>query len=144
MALLRIAHVPPPMVEPGVTVLDAVDVMARDRVGAVAVVEQGDLRGIFTERDLMLRVVKPRRDPAATLVRDVMTAEVKTVTEAATSEDAISLMLSGHLRHLPVLGSDGKVLGLLTIRALLEDKMDDLSREVGSLEQYLANDGPGG
>lgn len=144
MALLRLAHVPPPMVEPGVSVLDAVDVMARDRVGAVAVVEKGDLQGIFTERDLMLRVVKQGRNPAATLVSDVMTAEVKTVTEAATSEEAISVMLIGHLRHLPILGGDGRVLGLLSIRALLEDKMDDLSREVSSLEQYIANDGPGG
>jgi hypothetical protein len=48
------------------------------------------------------------------------------------------------LRHLPILGSDGKVLGLLSIRALLEDKFDELNREVSSLEQYMANDGPGG
>jgi CBS domain-containing protein len=144
MALLRIAHVPPPTVEPDVTVLDAVDVMARNRVGAVAVVENGSLRGIFTERDLMLRVVKQQRDPAGTLVRDVMTAEVMTVTEAAAPEEAIGVMLAGHLRHLPILGSDGRVSGLLSIRALLEDRMDDLSREVSSLEQYIANDGPGG
>jgi CBS domain-containing protein len=144
MTLLRIAHVPPPIVEPGVSVLDAVDVMARDRVGAVAVVEKGDLQGIFSERDLMLRVVKQGLDPAATLVRDVMTAEVKTVSEAATSEEAIGIMLIGHLRHLPILSDNGSVRGLLSIRALLEDRMDDLSREVSSLEQYLANDGPGG
>lgn len=144
MALLRIAHFPPPIVEPDVTVLEAVDVMARDRVGAVTVVENGSLRGIFSERDLMLRVVRQRRDPAATYVREVMTVEVMTVTESATSEEAIGIMLSGHLRHLPILGSDGSVRGLLSIRALLEDKMDDLSHEVSSLEQYLANDGPGG
>ena len=144
MTLLRIAHVPPPIVEPDVTVLDAVDVMARNRVGAVAVVQNGGLRGIFTERDLMLRVVKQGRDPAGTLVRDVMTAEVKTVTEAAGPEEAIGVMLTGHLRHLPILGNDGRVSGLLSIRALLEDRMDDLSREVSSLEQYIANDGPGG
>ena len=144
MALLRIAHVPPPIVEPGVSVLEAVDVMARDRVGAVTVVENGNLRGIFSERDLMLRVVRQGRDPSATQVREVMTVEVMTVTEAATSEEAIGIMLIGHLRHLPILGSDGTVRGLLSIRALLEDRMDDLSREVSSLEQYLANDGPGG
>lgn len=144
MSLLRIAHVPPPTVEPGVSVLHAVTVMARDRVGAVAVVEQGALRGIFTERDLMLRVVKEGRSPQATLVRDVMTSDVKTVTDASPTEDAINVMLHRHLRHLPVLGSDGRVLGLLSIRALLEDRMHDLSREVSALEQYMANDGPGG
>ena len=144
MALLRIANVPPPMVEPDISVQDAVGVMARNRVGAVVVVEKAVLRGIFTERDLMLRVVNQARNPETTLVRDVMTAEVKTVTDASTADEAISVMLVGHLRHLPILGGNGKVLGLLSIRDLLEDKVHVLSREVSSLEQYLANDGPGG
>ena len=144
MALLKLAHVPPPLVDPGISVLEAVNVMARDRVGAVAVVEDRRLLGIFSERDLMLRVVKLRRDPETTLIRDVMTSEVKTVTDATRPEDAIEVMLTGRLRHLPVLGNDGQVLGLLSIRALLEDKVQDLSQEVSSLEQYLANDGPGG
>src|SRR5262245_23810966 len=87
MALLRIAHVPPPIVEPSVSVLEAVEVMARDRVGAVTVVENGSLRGIFSERDLMLRVVRQRRDPTTTHVREVMTVEVMTVTESVTSEE---------------------------------------------------------
>jgi len=144
MSLLRMAHVPPSLVEPGVTVMNAVDVMAQDRVGAVVVVEEGVLRGIFTERDLMLRVVQLKRSPEATLVREVMTSEVKTVTDTSSPDEAINVMLVEHLRHLPILGSDGRVLGLLSIRALLEDKVDDLSREVSSLEQYMANDGPGG
>lgn len=144
MGLLRIAQVPPPIVAPDVSVMDAVGVMARAQVGAVAVVEKGALRGIFTERDLMLRVVKQLRDPAATMVRDVMTAEVKTITETFTPEEASSVMLVGHLRHLPILSADGNVLGLLSIRALLEDRLQDLSQEVSSLEQYMANDGPGG
>jgi CBS domain-containing protein len=105
MALLRMAHVPPPIVDPGVSVLEAVDVMARDRVGAVVVAEKGVLQGIFSERDVMLRVVKMGRSPHATLVRDVMTTEVKTVTEASTAEEAISVMLLGHLRHLPFSGA---------------------------------------
>ena len=144
MALLKIAHVPPPTVEAGISVLDAVAAMARDRVGAVVVVEKAVLQGIFTERDLMLRVVNQGRNPETTLVRDVMTTEVKTVTNASTADEAISVMLVGHLRHLPILGGDGRVLGLLSIRDLLEDKVHVLSREVNSLEQYLANDGPGG
>ena len=144
MGLLRIAHVPPPTVELGVSVLQAVAVMARLRVGAVAVVDGGALRGIFTERDLMLRVVQQGLGPETTRVRDVMTSEVKTVTDGATTEEAIDLMLVGHLRHVPILAADGKLLGLLSIRDLLEDRMHDLNREVSSLEQYMANDGPGG
>ena len=144
MGLLRLAHVPAPTVEPDISVLDAVNVMARDRVGAVAVSEGDVLRGIFTERDLMLRVVKQGRSPETTLVRDVMTADVKTVTDACSPGEAIGVMLEMHLRHLPILDGNGRVLGLLSIRALLEDKVEDLSHEVSSLEQYMANDGPGG
>jgi CBS domain-containing protein len=144
MGLLRIAEVPPPIVEPQVSVIDAVNKMARDRVGAVAVVENGELMGIFTERDLMLRVVQPARDAATTLVRDVMTTKVMTITEDTTCEEASTVMLLGHLRHLPIVAGDGKVVGLLSMRALLEERLQDLSQEVSSLEQYMANDGPGG
>jgi CBS domain-containing protein len=144
MSLLRMAQVPPPIVGPEISVLDAVDLMARDRVGAVTVVEQGVLRGIFTERDVLLRVVQQRRDPETTLVRDVMTSDVKALTDDSTPDEAIDVMLVGHLRHVPVLDRDNHVLGLLSIRALLEDKVNDLSREVSALEQYMANDGPGG
>ena len=144
MSLLRMAHVPPPIVGPQISVLDAVGVMARSRVGAVTVIEQGVLQGIFTERDVMLRVVQQERDPGTTPVGDVMTSEVKTLTDASTPDEAIEVMLAGHLRHVPVLGKDGRVLGLLSIRALLENKVQNLSREVSALEQYMANDGPGG
>jgi len=143
MGLMKLAHVPPPIVEPRVSVMDAVGVMARNRVGAVLVVEKGTLVGIFTERDLMLRVVQEGRE-TTTLVRDVMTEDVMTITEASTHDEASKLMLLEHLRHLPVLGSGGKVIGLLSMRALLEERLEDLSREVSSLEQYMANDGPGG
>jgi CBS-domain-containing membrane protein len=73
-----------------------------------------------------------------------MTTDVMTVTEALAHEEASRLMQTEHLRHLPILGRDGKVLGLLSMRALLEERLEDLSREVSSLEQYMANDGPGG
>ena len=144
MGLLRIAHVPPPIVGLEASVVDAVNLMAQHGVGAVVVVDSGALRGIFTERDLMLRVVKQKRSPETTMVREVMTSEVKTVTRACPPEDAIGVMLEGHLRHLPVLGDDGTVLGVLSIRALLENKVDDLNREVSALEQYMSNDSPGG
>lgn len=144
MSLLRMARVPPPIVEPGVSVMEAVGVMARDHVGAVAVVENDALQGIFTERDVMFRVVQMKRSPETTTVREVMTSEVKTVVDTSTTEDAIDVMLVEHLRHLPILDSNGRVLGMLSIRALLEDKVEDLTHEVSSLEQYMANDGPGG
>jgi len=147
MSLLKVAHVPPATVEPGATVSDAVSVMARERVGAVAVVEKAgksELQGIFTERDVMLRVVQQKRDPGETRVRDVMTSPVETASEETTAAEALTLMLERHLRHLPIVGSDGHLLGMLSIRNLLEDQVEALKRELNSLDQYLSNDGPGG
>jgi CBS-domain-containing membrane protein len=58
--------------------------------------------------------------------------------------EALSIMLEQHFRHLPVADDNGKLLGILSIRNLLEWRVDDLSRELESLEQYVSNDGPGG
>ncbi len=144
MSLLKVAHVPPATVEPSANVLEAVQVMAEESVGAVAVIEQGKLRGIFTERDVMLRVVLRERKPRETKISEVMTAPVETISEDTTAEDALNFMLERHIRHLPVLSSSGQFAGMLSIRNLLEHMVEDLQREVHSLDQYLSNDGPGG
>src|ERR1051325_5192729 len=143
MKLLKIAHIPPATTTPETTVLEAVQTMARNRVGAVAVLDipgSGALVGVFTERDLMLRVVLSGLDPRTTKIREVMTTEVKAASEETGAAEALSLMLSGHLRHLPILGSDRHVLGILSIRNLLENKVEQLIRSLDSMEQYLTND----
>lgn len=144
MSLLKVAHVPPASVETNATALDAVQVMAEEGVGAVAVVEKGDLRGIFTERDLMLRVALKGRQPKEAKIAEVMTSPPKTTTDETTAEDALNFMIENHIRHLPVVDKDGKLLGMLSIRNLLEHMVEDLRRELHSLDQYLLNDGPGG
>jgi CBS domain-containing protein len=144
MSLVKIAHVPPATVETTASVLDAVQVMAEEGVGAVAVVEGGRLRGIFTERDVMLRVVLREKRPGETQVAEVMTSPVETADEETTAEDALTFMLERHIRHLPLVAKDGQLLGMVSIRNLLEHKVEDLQRELNSLDQYLLNDGPGG
>lgn len=144
MGLLKIAQVPPPVVEPGASVLEAVEVMAERGVGSVGVVEDGALRGIFTERDVMLRVVLKERDPKVTIVRDVMTSPADTISEDASEEDALVHMLERHVRHLPIVADDGKLKAMLSIRNVLEHRVDELARELHSIDQYLSNDGPGG
>jgi len=144
MGLLKLARVPSAEIEPEATVLEAVGVMAKARVGAVAVVERAELQGIFTERDLMLRVVHQERDPSATKVREVMTSPVATASDSMPASEALDFMVERHLRHLPILGNDGQLLGMLSIRNLLQDKVEDLKREIHSMDQYLLNDGPGG
>ncbi len=144
MSLLKIAHVPPPAVEPGSSVLHAVEVMAEEGVGAVAVSEAGELRGIFTERDVMLRVVLKTLRPQDTKVSEVMTSPVETISEETTAEEALNHMLDRHLRHLPIVDANRKLLGMISLRSLLEHMVEDLSHELHSLDQYLLNDGPGG
>ena len=144
MSLLKIAHVPAATVEPSTSVLEAIEVMSEHAVGAVAVVENGHLLGIFTERDVMLRVVLRHRHPRNTTVGEVMTSPVETITEKSREEDALVHMVERHVRHLPIVDARGQLTGMLSIRNLLEHRVDELARELHSLDQYLSNDGPGG
>lgn len=144
MNLLKIASVPPATVAPGATVLEAVEVMAEHGVGAVAVVDDGHLLGIFTERDVMMRVVLRHRHPKDTRVGEVMTSPAETISSDVPEEDALVEMIERHVRHLPIVNSTGTLTGMLSIRNLLEHRVDELARELHSLDQYLSNDGPGG
>ena len=113
----------------------------------MAVIENGEnaeLCGVFTERDVMLRVVLPKLDPEHTKVRDVMTSPVATIPEDVTAEEAFNQMVERHMRHLAIVSRDGVLLGMLSIRNLLEFLVQDLQRELHSLDQYISNDGPGG
>ena len=144
MSLLKIASVPPAAVAPNATVLEAVEIMAEHGVGAIAVVENGQLLGIFTERDVMLRVVLRHRNPKDTRVGEVMTSPAETITDETPEEDALVHMVERHVRHLPIVNSSGQLTGMLSIRNLLEHRVDELARQLHSLDQYLSNDGPGG
>ena len=101
-------------VEAKMTVLDAACYMGEHVIGAVPVLEDGKLVGIFTERDLMTRVVVTRKDPNATLVRDVMTSEVVAAGPEERYNDCIAKMKKVHCRHLPVV-EDGHLLGTTSI-----------------------------
>ena len=132
------------VVRPDVTVADAVTLMTDRAKGSVLVVAVDRLVGIFTERDLMTRVVGRARDPGTTLVAEVMTSPVYTVDDRSTPAVAASIMRHHHMRHLPVLDGQGKVVGMLAMRYLLYDLMDDLERKVDNLEGFLMADAPGG
>ena len=144
MGLLRIAQSPLVTVIPAATVLDAVQIMDRENIGAVAIVEGGVLHGIFSERDVMLRVLLGRRDPEKTLIREVMTSPVETIHRSANADDALKMMLEKHIRHLPVINNDGSLSGMLSIRNLLHEKVEDLTGQLDSLEAYFTADGAGG
>ncbi len=73
-----------------------------------------------------------------------MTSPVETASEETTAGEALNLMLDRRLPHLPIVGGNGRLLGMLSIRDLLEDQIEDLQHTVHSFDQYLSNDGPGG
>ena len=127
------------------SVADAVRLMLDRHVGAVAIIDsQSRVAGIFTERDVLRKMALSGADPAETPVRDVMTTPVELATLATGPGEALGIMLERHFRHLPVVDHDSKLLGMLSIRNVLQWRVDDLPQELDSLEQYVANDGPGG
>ncbi|MDE2925669.1 MAG: CBS domain-containing protein [Acidobacteriota bacterium] len=144
MKVIKLAQVPPPSVKVDATVLSAAMSMRNARIGAAAVLEGDELVGIFSERDVMVRVVVPRLDPEATTVRDVMTTAVQTVGEEAEAGEALELMVARHIRHLPVVNSENRVTGLLSVRNLLQHHIEELADQLNSLEAYFSADGPGG
>lgn len=107
------------VIEPGWTVRSAAQRMTERNIGAVAVVEGGALAGVFSERDIMSRVVARGLDPDDTHVETVMTKEIVVAEPHENVDDAIQKMHSIGSRHLPVV-EDGKLVGMISIRDLLE------------------------
>ena len=126
------------------TVMDAIRTMAQAQVGSVVVVDGDRLAGIFSERDVMLRMVLARRDPEQTRVEEVMTTPVQTVPAGTTGDEALRVMFENHIRHLPVLSRDGQVQAMTSMRNLLQEKVEELNQQLDSLESYITADGIGG
>jgi CBS domain-containing protein len=144
MSLLNVARVPAVVVAPTATVLDAIRVMDEEKVGAVAVVRDDKLVGIFTERDVMTRIVLAARDAKSTPVAEVMTNDPQSVGQSTGVKDALRVMIERHFRHLPVVDAGGRVLGMLSMRHVLRVRVDVLTNELDSVAGYLGADGPGG
>jgi CBS domain-containing protein len=126
------------------TVLDAIHAMAGAKVGSVVVVEGDHLEGIFSERDVMLRIVVEGRDPKTTLVEEVMTSPVQTIQKRITGDEALRIMIQNHIRHLPLVDEKGHIQAMVSMRSLLEEKIKDLHQQLDSLESYITADGIGG
>jgi CBS domain-containing protein len=101
------------------TIRDVARYMIEHGVGSVLVMDDGILRGIFTERDALRIFVATRRNPDYTRIADVMTGAPQTLSPEATPQDAAKRMAAGKFRHLPVVDSDGRVLGVVSQRDLI-------------------------
>ena len=128
-----------------VSVAEAIRMMLSCGVGGVAIVDAArHVLGIFTERDVLVKLALSGRDPALTPVVDVMTTGVETANTDITAGEALTFMLGRHFRHLPIVDAEGKLLGIISLRNLLQWRTEDLGRELDSLEQYYSNDSLGG
>lgn len=113
---------------PQTTVLQAAAMMAKKHVGAVLVVEDERLVGIFTERDAVFRVIARKLDPAITPLADVMTRDPKSVSPDKSFGHAMLLMHENHCRHLPVV-DNGKPVGIVSSRNALDPELEEFIAE---------------
>ena len=145
MSLLQFCDETPAIVKLETTAADAIQLMLEKRVGGVAVLDdQKRVAGIFTERDVLRKLALSGRDPHRTPVRELMATPVHMASENTTAGEALEVMVQRHIRHLPICDPDGKLLGMLSIRNLLQAQVDDLKRELDSLETAMTNDAAGG
>jgi CBS domain-containing protein len=121
---------------PGASVYAVAARMSAESVGAVPILEEDRLVGIFSERDLMTRVVVPRRDPERTLVAEVMTRDVVTATLEEHVAFCVQKMQQVGCRHLPIL-SGGRLIAVLSMRDLLRDELEEQDLEIRHLRAYL-------
>jgi len=123
-------------VHPDQTVAAVAAHMAAVNVGAIPVIENNELRGVFSERDLMKRVVLGGRDPQQTLVGDVMSTSLTKADEETTSEEAMELMRRCGCRHLPVMRSN-EVVGFISMRDLMIDELEQKAEEIRHMRNYI-------
>ena len=110
--------------------MEAVKKMRDANVGAVVVLDNGVLQGMFSERDVMLRIVLERKDPEKTKVKDVMTTQVVAISKNTKPDEAVRLMWERHIRHLPVVREDGGVEGIVEIRNLFHETFEDMAQQL--------------
>jgi CBS domain-containing protein len=128
-------------VPPSLTVADTVHEMNRHRVGCVVVMDAGRLAGIFTERDVLTRVIAVDLDPRTHTVGEVMTRNVLTIKPETTVDEAIEIFTQNRCRHLPVVVG-GQVAGLISIGDTTRWLAEAHRHEAEQLKQYISGGYP--
>lgn len=118
------------------SVVNAARVMNERGIGGVVVTDGKRMVGIFTERDILRRVVAEKRDPATTRVRDVMTSPVMTCRPAASIEELMSVVTTKRIRHIPVMDGDTLV-GIVTSGDLLAYQVREQADTIEFLNSYV-------
>lgn len=123
-------------IAPKATVYEALQLMAEKNVGAVLVLQNGKVAGIFTERDYARKVILKGKSSKTTTVGEVMTKEVLYVGPADTIENCMALMTAKRTRHLPVL-EDGRLTGIISIGDVVKEIISDREFTIRQLERYV-------
>lgn len=118
------------------TVLTAAERMNEEHIGALVVTRGDKVVGIFTERDVLNRIVARRRDPATTLVREVMTTPVACCAPETTRAECRLVMKSRRIRHLPVV-EDDRLIGIVSIGDILQDEGQEQDETIRYLYEYM-------
>lgn len=122
--------------EANTQVRDVVKLLASKRIGAVPILENGNVVGIFSERDVIYRLAEEGEMCLGRPVSDVMTAPAITIEESTTIDNALSLMTKRRIRHLPVL-DNGALKAFISIGDLVKTKMDEVEHEAEAMRSYI-------
>jgi CBS domain-containing protein len=124
-------------VAPSATVLDAAILMHEHKIGSLAVLDGDCVRGMITERDILQRIVVPRRDSSKTLVEEVMTREVVCGKPHTTIDEARSVMKNRRIRHLPICDEFGRLCGMISIGDLNAHETNSKEMTIHLLQEYI-------
>jgi CBS domain-containing protein len=122
------------------TVLRALRVMAGATIGSVLVMEEGRIIGIFTERDHVLKGELEGRSAATTLVTEVMTQQMHTVSSETPIDECMAIMLQYHIRHLPVV-DEGTLVGIISMRDVVAAALAERESRIKGLEDIIQSSG---
>lgn len=123
-------------VHPEDSVFDALEVLAEHEVGALLVMDGGQLVGVLSERDYTRKVALAGRNSRETRVADIMTRQVLWVAPPTTARECMALMSARRIRHLPVIDS-GTVLGMVSMRDLMDDIIAEQDSTIAHLENFI-------
>jgi CBS domain-containing protein len=124
-------------VDPGMSVLEAIKILASEDVGAAIVMTGERLAGIFSERDYTRKIVLKGRSSDTTRVEEIMTPNVVVVNPRTRTRDCMALMTEKNIRHLPVV-DEGRVIGMVSIRDIVGDIIADQDFTIEQLEHYIS------
>lgn len=145
MSLITASHNPPLTAPPSITVAEACEMMLERGLGAMAVLHSdGSVAGIFTERDVLRKVVPRRLNPDTTTLDKVMTSPCVTIHSNRSVHDAISEMIANKVNHLILLDDRDHFVSIVSYRTLLGQEIESLHVEVDHLTAYIGSDGIGG